>query len=85
MSSYLQISLSVTVLLALTVFLLLVAERLPTQSDSVPLIGWYNVGYIVGCYSFEDLCEFSYFILHLILPIVYFSEALYEVKMLYCF
>ena len=30
-----------TVLLALTVFLLLVAETLPTQSDSVPLLGLY--------------------------------------------
>ena len=35
----LQVSLGVTVLLALTVFLLLVAETMPPQSDSVPLIG----------------------------------------------
>ena len=44
----LQISLSVTVLLALTVFLLLVAETLPTQSDSVPLIGQYISGGVNG-------------------------------------
>ena len=34
-----QLSLGVTVLLALTVFLLLVAETMPSQSDSIPLIG----------------------------------------------
>ena len=34
-----KISLSVTVLLASTVFLLLVAETMPVQSDTVPLIG----------------------------------------------
>ena len=34
-----QVSLGVTVLLALAVFLLLVAEAMPPQSDSVPLIG----------------------------------------------
>ena len=33
-----KISLAVTVLLAITVFLLLIAETLPTQSSSVPLI-----------------------------------------------
>ena len=44
----LQLSLGVTVLLALTVFLLLVAETLPTQSDSVPLIGQYIPGDIDG-------------------------------------
>ena len=36
---HLQVSLGVTVLLALAVFLLLVAETMPPQSDSVPLIG----------------------------------------------
>ena len=34
-----KVSLGVTVLLALTVFLLLVAENLPPQSESIPLIG----------------------------------------------
>ena len=34
-----KISLGMTGLLALTVFLLLVAETLPPQSDSIPLIG----------------------------------------------
>ena len=34
-----KVSLGVTVLLALTVFLLLVAEIMPPQSDSIPLIG----------------------------------------------
>ncbi|ELU04270.1 hypothetical protein CAPTEDRAFT_194559 [Capitella teleta] len=36
-----KISLSVTILLAITVFLLLIAETLPTQSSSVPLISTY--------------------------------------------
>ena len=48
----LQISLSVTVLLALTVFLLLVAETLPTQSESVPLIGMLRRVYRV--YNFPS-------------------------------
>ena len=61
MASYSQLSLSVTVLLTLTVFLLLVAETLPTQSDSVPLIGQCIPWDISVCYSFEDLCEFIYF------------------------
>ncbi len=34
-----KVSLGVTVLLALTVFLLMVAETMPPQSESVPLIG----------------------------------------------
>ena len=34
-----KVSLGVTVLLALTVFLLLVAETMPTTSESIPLIG----------------------------------------------
>lgn len=38
-----KISLSVTGLLALTVFLLMVAEALPPQSDSIPLIGEFNL------------------------------------------
>lgn len=37
-----KISLSVTILLAITVFLLLIAETLPTQSSSVPLICEFN-------------------------------------------
>lgn len=34
-----KVSLGVTVLLALTVFLLIVAETMPPQSESIPLIG----------------------------------------------
>lgn len=34
-----KVNLGVTVLLALTVFLLLVSQSVPTQSDSVPLAG----------------------------------------------
>ena len=34
-----KVSLSVTILLASTVFLLLVAEVMPPQSDVVPLVG----------------------------------------------
>ena len=37
-----KVSLGVTVLLALTVFLLMVAESTPPQSDSIPLMGTYN-------------------------------------------
>uniref|UniRef100_A0A8C2YWN8 Uncharacterized protein n=1 Tax=Cyclopterus lumpus TaxID=8103 RepID=A0A8C2YWN8_CYCLU len=36
-----KISLGITVLLSLTVFMLMVAEIMPTTSDSVPLIGQY--------------------------------------------
>ena len=57
----LQISLSVTVMLALTVFLLLVAESLPTQSDSVPLIGQYTYSSgFCDCFTCRTLCEFSH-------------------------
>ena len=38
-----KISLGVTVLLALTVFLLIVAETMPAQSNTIPLIGKYYV------------------------------------------
>ena len=34
-----KVSLGVTVLLALTVFLLIVAETMPPQSENIPLIG----------------------------------------------
>ena len=34
-----KVSLGVTVLLALTVFLLLVADTMPTTSDGIPLLG----------------------------------------------
>ena len=37
-----KVSLGVAVLLALTVFLLMVAESTPPQSDSIPLMGTYN-------------------------------------------
>ena len=37
-----KIGLSVTILLALTVFLQLVAEKLPTQAESIPLISKYR-------------------------------------------
>ena len=36
-----KVSLGVTVLLALTVFLLMVAESMPPQSDTIPLMGKY--------------------------------------------
>ena len=41
-----KVSLGVTVLLALTVFLLMVAESMPPQSDSIPLMGKYSSLYI---------------------------------------
>ena len=37
-----KVSLGVTVLLALTVFLLIVAETMPPQSETIPLIGEYS-------------------------------------------
>ena len=37
-----KVSLGVTVLLALTVFLLLVADTLPPLSDSIPLMGKFH-------------------------------------------
>uniref|UniRef100_A0A671UM11 Neuronal acetylcholine receptor subunit alpha-7 n=1 Tax=Sparus aurata TaxID=8175 RepID=A0A671UM11_SPAAU len=45
-----KISLGITVLLSLTVFMLLVAEIMPATSDSVPLIGQYfaSIMIIVG-------------------------------------
>ncbi|XP_069506671.1 neuronal acetylcholine receptor subunit alpha-7-like isoform X2 [Ambystoma mexicanum] len=46
-----KISLGITVLLSLTVFMLLVAEIMPATSDSIPLIGQYfaSTMIIVGC------------------------------------
>ncbi|XP_013388535.1 neuronal acetylcholine receptor subunit alpha-7-like isoform X2 [Lingula anatina] len=41
-----KVSLVITVLLALTVFMLLIAEIMPPQSEVVPLIGQYFVGAI---------------------------------------
>ena len=38
-----KMSLSVTVMLALTVFLLLIAETMPSQSEVVPLLGELNI------------------------------------------
>ncbi|CAI9612713.1 unnamed protein product [Staurois parvus] len=49
-----KISLGITVLLSLTVFMLLVAEIMPATSDSVPLIGksvWF-CHYVLGLYHF---------------------------------
>ena len=40
-----KVSLGVTILLALVVFLFLVAEALPTTSKSIPLIGKYHTGF----------------------------------------
>ena len=37
-----KIGLSVTIILALTVFLQLVSEKLPTQAESIPLISKYR-------------------------------------------
>ena len=37
-----KVSLGVTVLLALTVFLLMVAESMPPQSENIPLLGECN-------------------------------------------
>ncbi|XP_023930299.1 neuronal acetylcholine receptor subunit alpha-9-like [Lingula anatina] len=42
-----KIALVITVLLALTVFMLLIAEIMPPQSEVVPLIGQYFIGAIV--------------------------------------
>ncbi|RUS76821.1 hypothetical protein EGW08_015419, partial [Elysia chlorotica] len=44
-----KISLGVTILLSLMVFLLLVAETMPPTSDAVPLIGIYFVCIMVMC------------------------------------
>ncbi|KAK2174750.1 hypothetical protein NP493_779g01025 [Ridgeia piscesae] len=44
-----KISLGVTILLSLTVFLLLVAETMPPTSDAVPLIGMYFACIMLMC------------------------------------
>lgn len=44
-----KVSLCVTILLALTVFLLLLGDTLPPYSDSIPLVGKYLVSYISTC------------------------------------
>ncbi|XP_064652936.1 neuronal acetylcholine receptor subunit alpha-7-like isoform X2 [Lineus longissimus] len=44
-----KISLGVTILLSLTVFLLLVAETMPPTSDAVPLIGMYFACIMIMC------------------------------------
>ncbi|XP_074649612.1 neuronal acetylcholine receptor subunit alpha-7-like isoform X2 [Tubulanus polymorphus] len=44
-----KISLGVTILLSLTVFLLLVAETMPPTSDAVPLIGMYFACIMMMC------------------------------------
>uniref|UniRef100_A0A2K6A927 Cholinergic receptor nicotinic alpha 7 subunit n=1 Tax=Mandrillus leucophaeus TaxID=9568 RepID=A0A2K6A927_MANLE len=46
-----KISLGITVLLSLTVFMLLVAEIMPATSDSVPLIGKARVGLLSQRYG----------------------------------
>ena len=43
-----KISMGITTLLSMTVFLMIVAERLPPMSDAVPLIGMYV--YIFWCW-----------------------------------
>ena len=48
-----KVSLGVTVLLALTVFLLMVAESTPPQSDSIPLMGKYIMTFPV-IYAFVN-------------------------------
>ncbi|ESN90492.1 hypothetical protein HELRODRAFT_108613 [Helobdella robusta] len=50
-----KISLGVTVLLSLTVFLLLVAETMPPTADAVPLIGSYFAGIMLMC-SLSVVC-----------------------------
>ena len=36
-----KVSLGITVLLSLTVFMLVVAENMPANSDNIPIIGWF--------------------------------------------
>ena len=48
-----KVGLAVTVLLALTVFLLMVAQSMPESSDSVPLLGEFIVLY---CIAFVLYC-----------------------------
>lgn len=53
-----KVSLGVTVLLALTVFLLLVAETLPPQSDTIPLIGEILILCIVSSLISAPVCAY---------------------------
>lgn len=44
-----KIALGVTVLLAFSVFMLAIAEKLPETSDSIPLIGRYHFSVLTRC------------------------------------
>ncbi|XP_064595885.1 neuronal acetylcholine receptor subunit alpha-10-like [Liolophura sinensis] len=52
-----KISLNVTILLGLTVFLLLVAEIMPPQSEVIPVIGM-GIVFLVTSWKFLGLCIF---------------------------
>ena len=60
-----KVSLGVTVLLALTVFLLMVAESMPPQSDSIPLMGKYvwngfKFKYMGNCFKFKCMIALTH-------------------------
>jgi hypothetical protein len=42
-----KVSLGVTVFLAISVFMLVISEKVPVTSQSVPLIGMYMVFYVL--------------------------------------
>ena len=46
-----KMSLGITVLLSLTVFLMLVADRMPATSDTIPLIGKHTILLYCGGYE----------------------------------
>ena len=45
-----KIALGVTVLLAFSVFMLAIAEKMPETSESIPLLGTLHLFYIINCY-----------------------------------
>ena len=53
-----KVSLSVTVLLAMTVYQLLIAETIPATSEVIPLIG-KNTLYEHNSQNFSDFVEYS--------------------------